>query len=90
MKNTNLHNLYLLFLSYSNSKIYQDKIINYLKKPITLYYIDQNLKKDISLSNYIYFDLYFAKKLFAENPTALSLIYFLLSEYNESLELALK
>ena len=89
-KNTNLHNLYLLFLSYNNSKIYQEKLINYLKKPITAYYLDQNFKKNIPISNYIHFDLYFAKKIFEENPQALSLIYFLLSQYNESIELALK
>ena len=90
-ENTNLNNLYLLLLSYNNgNKIYQEKLINYLKRPISLYQIDQSLKKETSLSNYIHFDLYFAKKIASDNPTALSLIYFLLSQYNESIEIALK
>ena len=89
-KNTNLHNLFILLLSYSDKNIYKEKLINYLKKPISLYYIDQSLKKEISITNYIYFDLYFAKKIFSDNPTALSLLYFLLSQYNESIEIALK
>ena len=89
-KNTNLHNLFILLLSYSDKNIYKEKLINYLKKPISLYYIDQSLKKEISITNYIYFDLYFAKKIFSDNPTASSLLYFLLSQYNESIEIALK
>ena len=90
-KNTNLNNLYLLLLSYNNeNKIYEEKLINYLKRPISLYHIDQTLKKETTLSNYIHFDLYFAKKICSDNPTALSLIYFLLSQYNESIEIALK
>ena len=89
-KNTNLHNLFILLLSYSDKNIYKEKLIYYLKKPISLYYIDQSLKKEISITNYIYFDLYFAKKIFSDNPTALSLLYFLLSQYNESIEIALK
>ena len=91
-KNTNLHNLYILLLSYNckNKKIYEDKLINYLKKPIILYNLDYPLKKDISINNYINFDLYFAKKIFSDNPSALSLIYFLLSRYNDSIEIALK
>ena len=89
-KNTNLHNLFILLLSYNNRNVYEEKLIKYLKKPISSYYIDQTLKKESSITNYIHFDLYFAKKIFSENPTALSLIYFLLSQYNESIELALK
>ena len=89
-KNTNLHNLFILLLSYSDKNIYKEKLINYLKKPISLFYIDQSLKKEISITNYIYFDLYFAKKIFSDNPTASSLLYFLLSQYNESIEIALK
>ena len=91
-KNTNLHNLYLLLLSYNckNNKIYENKLINYLQKPIILYNLDYQLKKEISINNYINFDLYFAKKIFSDNPIALSLIYFLLSRYNDSIEIALK
>ena len=89
-KNTNLHNLYILLLSYQNKNMYEDKLINYLKKPIILYNLDQSLKRETSINNYINFDLYFAKKIFSDNPSALSLIYFLLSRYNEGIEIALK
>ena len=89
-KNTNLNNLYILFLSYKIKNKYEDKLLYYLKKPIKKYNLDQSLKKDISIKNYINFDLYFAKKIFADNPSALSLIYFMLSQYNESIEIALK
>jgi hypothetical protein len=88
-KNTNLHNLYILLLSYQNKNMYEDKLINYLKKPIILYNLDQSLKRETSINNYINFDLYFAKKIFSDNPSALSLIYFLLSHYNEGKEIAL-
>jgi len=89
-KNTNLHNLFILLLSCNNKNTYETTLINYLKKPIAMHYIDHNLKKEKNILNYIYFDLYFAKKIFTENPKALSLLYFLLSQYNESIEIALK
>ena len=36
-KNKNLHNLFLLLLSYNNKDDYQEKLINYLKKPIYIF-----------------------------------------------------
>ena len=90
IKNTNLNNLYLLLLSYKGQNKYEEKLIKYLKKPIISYSLDQSLKKETSINNYIHFDLYFAKKIFEDNPIALSLIHFLLSQYNLSIEIALK
>ena len=90
IKNTNLNNLYLLLLSYKGQNNYEEKLIKYLKKPIISYSLDQSLKKETSIDNYIHFDLYFAKKIFEDNPIALSLIHFLLSQYNLSIEIALK
>ena len=89
-KNKNLHNLYILLLSYSEKKEYQKEIIDYLKRPITLFYITNDYEKINKASESVYFDLYFAKKVFQNNPVALSLIYFLSGQFNESIEIALE
>lgn len=88
-KNKNLHNLYILLLSYSQSEEYKRELNDYLIKYITSYYISNDYQEDNNILEKIYFDLYFAKKIFKDNPSALSLIYFLLGQYNESLEIAL-
>ena len=79
-KNKNLHNLYILLLSYSQKKEYQKELIDYLKSCMDSYYYKPE----------VHFDLYFAKKIFNENPIALSLIYFLSGQFDESIEIALK
>ena len=89
-KNKNLHNLYILLLSYSKSEEYNKELNDYLKKYIQSYYISNDYQEVNNISEKIYFDLYFALKIFKDNPTALSLIYFLLGQYNESIEIALK
>ena len=88
-KNKNLHNLYILLLSYSQKDNYKNELIDYLKKPITSYYINEDFQQISNTSEKIYFDLYFAKKIFANNPIASSLISFLLGKYKESLKIAL-
>ena len=89
-KNKNLHNLYILFLSYSQKEEYKKELIDYLKRPILSSYISNNYQDMSSISEKVYFDLYFAKKIFKDNPEALSLICFLSGEYNESIEIALE
>ena len=89
-KNKNLHNLYILFLSYSQKDEYKKELIDYLKRPILSSYITNNYQEMEDISEKIYFDLYFAKKIFKDNPEALSLICFLSGEYNESIEIALE
>ena len=89
-KNKNLHNLYILLLSYSKKKEYQKELIDYLKKPINLYYITNDYEKINKPSETVCFDLHFAKKVFENNPVALSLIYFLSGQFNESIEKALE
>ena len=61
---------------------------------IILYNLDQSLKRETSINNYINFDLYFAKKIFEKKNEekdikALCLILFLLKQYPESIDIAL-
>lgn len=93
VKNKNLHNLYILFLSNldnisfpkkSLKEQYQEELNKYIKRQITLYSFSDNSKN----SN-VSFDLYFAKKIFSSNPNILCLIYFLLGQYNDSIDIAL-
>ena len=88
-KNKNLHNIYILLLSYSEKDKYKDELIKYLKKPITSHYISNTSQQVNIASEKIYFDLLFAKKILKDNPRALSLICFLLGQYNESIKIAL-
>ena len=87
-KNKNLHNLYILLLSYSENEKYKNELIEYLKKPISSHHFNTSQQVNI-ISEKIYFDLLFAKKIFKDNPTALSLICFLLGQFNESIKIAL-
>ena len=93
-KNQNLHNLYILLSSYSKDEIYKNELIEYLKRPIEFYDLKEIFKDDIKISQDIYFDLYFAKKLFEKKNgekeiKALCLILFLLGQYSESLDIVL-
>ena len=93
-KNQNLHNLYVLILSLSKNDIFKGELIDYLKKPIESYEINQRFKQNLNISSNTYFDLYFAKKIF-ENKNeetdikALCIILYLLKQYSESLDLAI-
>ena len=69
-------------------------VIEYLKRPIEFYDLKEIFKDDIKISQDIYFDLYFAKKLFEKKNgekeiKALCLILFLLGQYSESLDIVL-
>ena len=93
-KNQNLHNLYVLILSLSKSDMFKQELIDYLKKPIESYELNQRFKQNLNISSSTYYDLYFAKKIF-ENKNeetdikALCIILYLLKQYSESLDLSI-
>ena len=95
-KNQNLHNLYILLLAYSKEDTYKNELIEYLKSPIKAYEIKEKFKsEDIKISGDIYFDLYFAKKIFEEKNEekdikALCLVLHLLGQYSDSIDIILK
>ena len=81
----NIHNLYIYYLSKSESS--QDELIEYLKAPLN--------KNDDDFSYYktkkeALFQLDYAKKLFRNNPEALSLVLALMGKYSEGVKLGLK
>ena len=91
-KNQNLHNLFVLLLSYKSDS-YQNLLKEYLMHYITMNSI--KLQKISKTSEKIYFDLYFAKKIFEKknnvnDKMALCLIDYLLKQYNESIDIALE
>ena len=93
-KNQNLHNLYILLSAYSREETYKNELIEYLKKPIESYELKQKFKDSINISQDIYFDLYFAKKIFEKRSgekdiKAYCLILFLLKQYTECIDIIL-
>ena len=94
-KNQNLHNLYILLLSHLKEQNNKGKLIDYLKRPIENYELTKKYNPNINIDEKIYFDLYFAKKIF-ENPKdnieakALCLILYLLKLYPESIDVAIE
>ena len=93
-KEQNLHNLYVLLSSYSKQETYKNELIEYLKNPIEYFEINKKYQQGINVSESIYFDLYFAKKIFEKKNEekdikALCLILFLLKQYSESIDIAL-
>jgi len=80
----NVHNLYIYYLSKSEEN--QDELLEYLKTPL-------NNKENMNLNNQnkgALFQLDYAKKLFRNNPEALSLVLALMGKYSEGVSLALK
>ena len=80
----NVHNLYIYYLSKSEEN--QDELLEYLKTPL-------NIKENMNLNNHnkgALFQLDYAKKLFRNNPEALSLVLALMGKYSEGVNLALK
>ena len=78
-----MHNLYVLLSSYSKQETYKNELIDYLKNPIEYFEINKKYQKGIDISESIYFDLYFAKKIFEKKNEekdikVLCLILFLL------------
>ena len=90
IQNKNLNNLYLLFLSLSDKKENQKEIVDYLKGPLNTYTLNNNVM-NVSISNKkILIDLSFAEKILKNIPPALSLVYFLMQKYDESIKIALE
>ena len=90
IQNKNLNNLYLLFLSLSDKKENQKEIVDYLKGPLNTYTLNNNVM-NVSISNKkILIDLSFAEKILKNIPPALSLVYFLMQKYDESIKTALE
>ena len=81
----NTHNLYIYYLSKSESS--QDELIEYLKAPLNK---DDNLYSFYKTKKEALFQLDYAKKLFRNNPEALSLVLALMGKYSEGVKLALK
>ncbi len=93
-KNRNLHNLIILLYSYCNMESYKGELIDYLKRPIKSREINKKLNQNIN-DEEIYFDLYFAKKIFEKkndeiDKRALCYIFYLLKQYTESIDIAIK
>ena len=81
----NIHNLYIYYLSKSESS--QDELIEYLKTPLNK---DDNIYSFHKTKKEALFQLDYAKKLFRNNPEALSLVLALMGKYSEGVKLALK
>ena len=80
----NIHNLYIYYLSKNEEN--QDELLEYLKSPL-------NHKINMyspSKNRGALFQLDYAKKLFRNNPEALSLVLALMGKYSEGVNLALK
>ena len=89
-KNANIHNLYILLSSYK-TELYKQELIDYLMNYLTSRSI--KLQKIIT-SEAIYFDLYFAKKIFEKksdilDKKVLCILNYLLEQYTDSIDLAL-
>ena len=93
-KNQNLHNLYILLLSHIKEQNDKGELITYLKKPIEYYESTKKYNKNANIDEKVYFDLYFAKKIFEKKKVkkdikALCLILYLLKLYSESIDIAI-
>ena len=95
-KNENLHNLYVLLVSYSKPENYKIALFNDLKKIINSFISSQQFnRKGGDITDKIYFDLNFAKKIFKakKDPNSLKilcLIYYLLNQYLDCIDIALE
>ena len=81
----NVHNLYIYYLSKSEEN--QEELLEYLKAPLNK---NDNLDSIFTKSKGALFQLDYAKKLFRNNPEALSLVLALMGKYSEGVKLALK
>ena len=81
----NIHNLYIYYLSKSKSS--QEELIEYLKAPLNR---NDNKFTFYKFKKEALFQLDYAKKLFRNNPEALSLVLALMGKYSEGVKLALK
>ena len=81
----NVHNLYIYYLSKSEEN--QDELLEYLKAPLSY---KENMYSIFKKSKGALFQLDYAKKLFRNNPEALSLVLALMGKYSDGVKLALK
>ena len=81
----NIHNLYIYYLSKSESS--QEELLEYLKTPLNKKHNKYSMYKS---KKEALFQLDYAKKLFRNNPEALSLVLALMGKYSEGVKLALK
>ena len=95
IKYQNLHNLYILLVSQSKFGTYKVSFLRELKTIIDNFTQDQQFQKKGKITDKIYFDLNFAKKIFKEKEDTkskeiLCLIYFLLNQYLDSIDVAIE
>ena len=95
IKYQNLHNLYILLVSQSKFGTYKVSFLRELKTIIDNFTQDQQFLKKGKITDKIYFDLNFAKKIFKEKEDTkskeiLCLIYFLLNQYLDSIDVAIE
>ena len=94
-KNENLNNLYILLVSYSKPENYKIALFNDLKNTIKSFINNQQLNKKGEITDKIYFDLNFAKKIFKDKKDQYSLkilclIYYILNQYFDCIDIALE
>ena len=94
-KYQNLHNLYILLVSQSKYGTYKESFLRELKSIIDTFTQNQQFEKKGKITDKIYFDLNFAKKIFKEKEDTkskeiLCLIYFLLNQYLDSIDVAIE
>lgn len=94
-KYQNLHNLYILLVSQSKFGTYKQSFLRELKSIIDTFTQNQQFEKKGKITDKIYFDLNFAKKIFKEKEDTkskeiLCLIYFLLNQYLDSIDVAIE
>ena len=94
-KYQNLHNLYILLVSQSKFGTYKESFLRELKSIIDTFTQNQQFEKKGKITDKIYFDLNFAKKIFKEKEDTkskeiLCLIYFLLNQYLDSIDVAIE
>ncbi|MCQ2816893.1 MAG: hypothetical protein MJ252_06485 [archaeon] len=85
MKEKNIHNLYIFYLSKSEKLENKEELIEYLKKPL-----QKQLKSESRRKVPILFELEYAKKLFSNNYEALALVLALMGKYSDATKMALE
>ena len=94
-KDQNLNNLYILLVSYSKPDKYRNELFLNLKNIINSFINNQQIEKKGSITDKIFFDLNFAKKIFKEktdqkSKEILCLIYYLLNQYFEAIDIVIE
>ena len=90
-----LNNLYILLVSYGKTENYKITLFNDLKYIINSFASNIEYNKNGKITDKIYFDLNFSKKIFKakkdqNSQKILCLIYYLLNQYIESIDIAIE